>query len=527
MTSANANIVELFDARVAADGNAPALIDAADKNHTSVTFQQLQTMSLVMARQLRADGVVAGQRVLVAVPVSVSLYALLLALWRLGAVAVFPDPSAPRAQLNDCCRRLHPGVFIGIARAHLLRLLLPAVRAIGVHYHVGGWLPLTRRLRVQGEAGDVFLTASDEQSPALITFTSGSTARPKVACRSHGFLTAQYRVIQRTLRLLPGERDITTLPVFVLANLAAGVTTVLPPGDLRRPGSVAAEPILAAMARHGVTRASGSPAFFAQLCRHWQGDEPLLQQLYTGGAPVTPAMMEEFSVLAKDVVAVYGSTEAEPIAELPSGQMNDEHRTAPLAGRGLPAGIPVPEIDLRIIRARADEPVHASSMAELDALRCPTGEAGEIVVSGDHVLPGYLNGEGNEETKFSVDGRVWHRTGDAGYLDDRGELWLLGRLGASVKYNEKVLYPFAVEYPVMASPDVERAALTAVNGQPVLAVQFSAAATHDRENALTKLNLPEWFPREWVRPVPAIPLDRRHNAKIDYGALKVLLTIKM
>ena len=53
------------------------------------------------------------------------------------------------------------------------------------------------------------------------------------------------------------------------------------------------------------------------------------------------------------------------------------------------------------------------------------GEPGEIVVAGGHVLPGYLNGEGDVETKFEVDGARWHRTGDLGYLDGAGRLWLL------------------------------------------------------------------------------------------------------
>lgn len=61
-----------------------------------------------------------------------------------------------------------------------------------------------------------------------------------------------------------------------------------------------------------------------------------------------------------------------------------------------------------------------------------TGEIGEIVVTGQHVLKGYLDGRGDDETKFRVEEEIWHRTGDSGYLDEQGRLWLwnLSELGS-------------------------------------------------------------------------------------------------
>ena len=81
-------------------------------------------------------------------------------------------------------------------------------------------------------------------TPAIITFTSGSTGEPKAAVRTHGFLIAQHRALVESLALAPGDVDLTTLPMFLLANLASGVTSVIPDADLRAPGAIEPAPVL-------------------------------------------------------------------------------------------------------------------------------------------------------------------------------------------------------------------------------------------------------------------------------------------
>src|SRR6185503_8477337 len=94
-----------------------------------------------------------------------------------------------------------------------------------------------------------------------------------------------------------------------------------------------------------------------------------------------------------------------------------------------------------------------------------SGEVGEIVVSGAHVLSGYLQGRGDEETKFRVDDAIWHRTGDAGWLDAQGRLWLLGRCAARIADERGTLWPFAVECAAQQNAAIRRAALVSDEGQ--------------------------------------------------------------
>ena len=97
------------------------------------------------------------------------------------------------------------------------------------------------------------------------------------------------------------------------------------------------------------------------------------------------------------------------------------------AGAGLVVGVPLDEIDLRVISAALGARPWVRCMLRIfRQSACRREKAGEIVVSGGHLLKGYLHGVGDEETKFRVNGTTWHRTGDSGYFDDRGRLWLPG-----------------------------------------------------------------------------------------------------
>ncbi len=148
-------------------------------------------------------------------------------------------------------------------------------------------------------------------------------------------------------------------------------------------------------------------------------------------------------------------------------------------GAGLLAGEPVAAISLRIVRDQWGKPVGPLTPDGLDAITLAAGEVGEIVVSGEHVLTGYLGGIGDSETKVHVGGRVWHRTGDAGYRDRRGRLWLLGRCSAKIGEPPDVLYPFAVETAALTVDGIERCALVEHDGARILVVQLARGAAAD------------------------------------------------
>src|SRR5262249_17895859 len=145
---------------------------------------------------------------------------------------------------------------------------------------------------------------------------------------------------------------------------------------------------------------------------------------------------------------------------------------AMLSGRGLLTGPPVPEVALRILRDRWGTPVGPFTQAEFDATCCSANEPGEIVVTGGHVLKGYLHGVGGHEAKVPLGGETWHRTGAAASPDDPGRLWLLGRCVGRIDDARGQLHPFAAETAVYQDPHVKRAAVVADGGKRLLVLEW-------------------------------------------------------
>jgi acyl-CoA synthetase (AMP-forming)/AMP-acid ligase II len=487
-----------------------AIIQTHRGRDRAVSFSQLKAASDRFSRQLSESGLGHGDVVLVLIPMSIELYVALLGVFGVGAVAMFPDLSAGLRGIDVCCRISPPAAMAGVLKARFLRPFVAGLRRIPRCFPC----PLIR-------GDDEFATGETKpDDPALITFTSGSTGQPKAAVRTHRFLVAQHETLKDSIRLEAGELDLTTLPVFVLANLASGVTSLLPDADMARPGFVDAVRLARQIERHRPIRTGASPAFLERLADHSETRGNILSgfhKIYTGGAPVFPGLLRRLQTLAPQarVEAVYGSTEAEPIAHIAVEDISEADWKSMADGKGLLAGNPVPQIRLRILPDQWGGQVTVS-----DCL--PANQPGEIVVTGDHVLKGYLNGTGDNETKFSISGEIWHRTGDAGYFDDAGRVWLLGRCSARV--GDDGLYPFAVECVAMSFPKVRRAAFALAGEKRILALEPHGQFP-DTEFGRLRESL-AWAKIDEIRIVRQIPMDRRHNAKVDYPKLKELLDVR-
>ncbi len=513
------NVIEILQERANLHPDLPAIINTKHGNERVVTFAELEFASAKMAVHLQQSGLQAGDTALIFAPMSAELYIALGAVLRLGMIAMFLNPSAGRTHIEDCCRLHPPHAFIATTKAHLLRFISPAVRRIKKKF-------VLERL-LQRVALPQSPTAIDSSQPAaLITFTSGSTGEPKAALRTHEFLLAQHRVLQRTLDLQTGEIDLATLPIFVLANLASGMTSLIPQADLRFPGAINPAPIVRQIKKYQIHSTAASPAFLEKIADYcWQKNMCLTswQKVFAGGAPVFPRLLEKLQRIAPnaEIVAVYGSTEAEPIAEIDYSQITARDNFLMRQGYGLLTGKPVPEIELRIVRDQWGSTISSLTQAEFEAMNLSNNEIGEIVVSGDHVLSGYLHGRGDQETKFSIAGKIWHRTGDAGYFDKAGQLWLMGRCAAKIIDARGTLYPFAVECAALAYPNVKRAALMEQQAKRCLILEKNDESEKIVIEEIEKKL--RWAGLDEIRVIGKIPVDKRHNAKVDYPALKELI----
>lgn len=127
----------------------------------------------------------------------------------------------------------------------------------------------------------------------------------------------------------------------------------------------------------------------------------------------------------------------------------------------------------------------------------------------------YISGD-ESKTKFKVNDNIWHRTGDAGYLDESGRLWLLGRCSAKIVKRDKIIYPFGLEAAAMAFLGVNRAAVVEINGIITLAIESSINDSKQLCNKI-KHHLTDI---DTIQVLANIPMDKRHNSKVLYAELK-------
>jgi len=530
-TYMDANLAHLLHAQARRQPHAVALIDGTGRRTRTLTFAELDAQAGKAAGLLQRHGLAAGDRVLIFHPMAADLYVAIAAFLRLGLVAVFVDPSAGRAHIERCCELAPPAGLLATPKAHLLRLVSPALRRIPHKFATGIGAPsAVRWANLHRLPASAEIVPCPAQTPALATFTSGSTGAPKMAVRSHGFLHQQHRVLADLQQIGEGDVVLSTLPIFVLSHIAAGACTLIPSVDLRRPGHVRGEPLFRQMAEQGVTCIEASPALLEQVTLYATAAGvtlPRLTKVFTGGGPVFPRLLQRTRQMAPNarITAVYGSTEAEPITHLDPEEISERDLHAVAEGAGLPAGLPVPAAHVRVLPDTWGRPIPPLSVEEFQRQVLSAGATGEIVVSGPHVLAGYWQGQGDAETKFRVGETVWHRTGDAGYFDEQGRLWLLGRCMARIEDREPTgrgaLYPFAVEAAVYRYTQVKRAAFVEHRGRRLLIVEGYGSVKDDLPQRL--LRELDWARIDQVRVVRRLPVDKRHNAKIDYGALRRIL----
>lgn len=543
-------------AREYAHVSALVTVDSRGRPLDRVSFSRLDGLVARCAGGLRLWGVERGDRVIVFVPMSVGLYVVLLALLRLGAVAVFIDPWAGRRVIDAAVSLVEPAAFVGVPKAQLLRMASPALRTVPLSVEVAPEPGVRARIarsvfrapvRVRAGAAvpfeDLLVRGGREpvrhpeqtsgDDPALVTFTTGSTGAPKGANRTHAVLAAQHAALTNHIDQSRGDVHLTNLPIVVLHNLARGVTTVLPPASSAQDAGISGEQLHATVSGAGATLLTLSPAPLAALA---DGPSSLskVRRIYTGGGPVLPEMLLRVMPVVPyaEIDVLYGSTEAEPIAHASARDVLDRRADVHEQG-GIFVGFPVDEVRVRLVRPH-DGPIEllpGSALADWDV---EEGSPGEILVSGDHVNRDYYGDPDAVRRNKVTDehGVLWHRTGDVARRGTDGGLWLLGRVGVDVRVGGATTYALEIEAPVSDLPEIGRAAICVPrfagadrefkNAAAVLAVEpakgFGRADARDAAvECLRRLGADRSIE---VRTLRRIPMDSRHGAKVDTAALE-------
>lgn len=533
---AHTNVSSYLIDRAEAGGELLAVAVARrDGGFDELTAAELNARCDRLAQALGGLGVEPGVPVALMVPPTLDFFALVFALLRLRAVPVLVDPGLGPKRIGRCFSDARPAVFIGVARAQLGRLLFgwgrESVREVVT---VGGWRFFgghsLARLERQARDEPYRSAPTVAGDRAAILFTSGSTGPPKGAVYTHGMFAEQVEVLRRSFGIEPGERDLATFPLFALFGPALGMASVVPDMDTSRPAQADPAKLLQALDTYRCTNLFASPALVDRLGRYCERNGRRLTGLrraISAGAPVPARVVERFAALLEDgaeLFTPYGATECLPIANIGSAALR-ETRQRTENGGGVCVGAPVESVEVTII-AVTDEPIPEW----LEARPLPTGEIGEIVVRGPLVSREYAGRpDADAAHKIRDGGGVWHRTGDVGYLDAQGRLWMCGRKRDRVEALWGTLYSVPCEAVFDAHPAVRRSALVAVpqtdRMEPVLCVELEPEHRGAAEEALRRELLELGGRHEHTSDIrrilfhPGFPVDVRHNAKIDRQAL--------
>ncbi len=486
-----------------------AFVDEATDD--AVTFAELARRVDAVASELHRRGLQPGDRVAMLTPPGVDLVAAVYGVWRAGGVTVIADRGLGLSGLGRAVRSTRPRFVIGPRRARAAAAVLR-------------WAPRAIRLDVDelvvAEAGTL-PAAPTGGDPAAVLFTSGATGPAKGVRYLHEQLAAQRDVLATTYDITADDRLVAAFAPFALYGPALGIPTALPDVDVTRPGQLTAEALDAACRRIGATLAFASPAALANVAATSRPgiDRPGLAGLrvvFSAGAPVASETLRAIAVLAPTATlhTPYGMTEVLPVADIELAAIERAERDDP--DGGVCVGRPVVGAEVRIAELGFD--------AEQLPPELEPGTTGEILVRAPWVSAGYLGLWATERDARPGPAGDWHRSGDVGHLDGDGRLWVEGRAVHVIHAADGPITSVPIERVVERELGRHRVAAVGVGpvGSQQLVVVVEDAdvaegpATNDLAAAVRGAVGP---PVASVLTVRQLPVDIRHNAKIDRAAV--------
>ncbi|MFC4942618.1 class I adenylate-forming enzyme family protein [Pseudonocardia sp. GCM10023141] len=435
--------------------------------HATRTVADVDADSDALAAALAGLGVGTGDRVALYLQNVPQWVVGLVGVWKAGAIVVPVNPMLRERELQVILADSGATVLIALESLAPVALAVQgqtAVRTIVTTSeleYLGDEVPplLAASVRKPGPVDLIALIDAHRRSGppsipepqpadvALLTYTSGTTGPPKGATNTHGNIAFNAQTIRDWARLTPADVCLGVAPLFHITGLIAHMgVALLTPLPLVLGFRFDTGTVLELIERWRATFTVGAtPVFIALMNDPGAADRDLssFTTLYSGGAPVAPAVVEAFEKQFGGYIHnAYGLTETTSPSHL--GPLDRRAPVDPASG-ALSVGVPVFDTDAWIVGESGE--------------RLPAREIGEIVISGPQVVPRYWNKP--EESAHALPGGELH-TGDVGFMDAEGWFYIVDRKKDQINAGGYKIWPREVEDVLYEHDAVREAAVIGV-----------------------------------------------------------------
>ena len=425
----------------------PALV----QGDTTLTWGALYERACRVANYLGSCGVSSGDRIALLDKNSLEHFEIFFGAGLLNAVTVSVNwrLAAPEVEyiVNDAGAKV---LIVGQEFLPVLRSIadrLPMVTKVIVIGGADGFIDFRSAVDTQPATDPMVPAGLDDIAFQL--YSSGTTGRPKGVMLSNANFLAGVPLSRDGYRLDADSVNMVAMPLFhiggggwAMCGMLHGCTSVV----VRE---VDPAQLIKVIERHRVTHAFLVPAvlqFMLQVPGAADADYSSLEIFLYGASPISEDVLKRsIQMFGCTFLQAYGSTETTGSVVLLPGADHDPD--GPNRHRLRSCGLPIPGVSVRVVDTATGEDT-------------PIREVGEIWVKGPQVMQGYWNMP--EETAKSIVDGGWFRTGDAGYFDADGYLYIHDRVKDMIVSGGENVYPAEVENALMSHPGIADVAVIAV-----------------------------------------------------------------